>query len=270
MLLETPVELTNAQYHAHPAVSKSHLDAIARSPLHYWEKYLNPDRQPEPPNPAFIIGSAAHSLVLEPQAFVRDFAVAPEGINRRTNEGKAQWAAFESQAGGKTIIDGETYRQAQAIAAAVANHPAAGPLLREGQAEVSVLASDPETGVAIKCRPDWLRDDGWIVDLKTTSDASPAGFGKSVANFRYHVQAAWYLDTMTAAYGEAPSGFIFVAVEKVAPYAVGVYRIEAEAIAMGRRHARRNLTDLVACREANRWPDFGAEIQSLVMPRWAV
>ena len=31
-----------------------------------------------------------------------------------------------------------------------------------------------------------------VIDVKTTSDASPEGFGKSSWNLGYHVQAAFY------------------------------------------------------------------------------
>lgn len=260
--------MTNAEYHRHPAISKGHLDAIAKSPAHYKARYIDgikPDY-----SPAFVIGSAAHSLILEPENFARDFAVAPEGINRRTNEGKAQWAEFESNAGRRTIIDAETYQQAKAIAAAVHRHPAAGRLFEIGEAERSIITTDSETGAQIKCRTDWLDHQGLIVDVKTTEDASPDGFAKSIANYRYHVQAAWYWDCIEAAYDVEPAGFVFVAVEKKPPYAVGVYLIGPDSMSVGRQLARRDLRRLIACRDANHWPDYGDDVQSIEIPRWAM
>lgn len=267
--IAVPARMTNAEYHAHPAISKSHLDAVAKSPLHYWDRYLNPDREPEPENPAFVIGSAVHAAVLEPHVFQSDYLVAPE-INKRTKDGKAEWEAFQAANAGKTVLSAEDFALCQRIAAAVHRHEAAGPLFKGGTPEFSVIGTDPETGAAIKCRPDFLRDDGLVIDLKTTSDASPDGFGKSAANFRYHVQAAWYMDTLEAVFDERPEGFIFVAVEKAAPYAVGVYRIEAPAIEVGRRLARRDLQTLIDCQTANYWPDYGQSVQSLKFPRWAM
>ena len=79
------------------------------------------------------------------------------------------------------------------------------------------------TGLQCKCRPDWISADGGIlVDLKTTEDASPREFQRSIAKWRYHVQAGWYMAGIEAAYGTRPSGFIFIAVEKKPPFAVGV------------------------------------------------
>ena len=35
------LDLTNEQYHAGPGISKSKLDAIAISPLNYWDQYVS-------------------------------------------------------------------------------------------------------------------------------------------------------------------------------------------------------------------------------------
>jgi hypothetical protein len=58
--------ISNEQYHADPAVSASHLHAIARSPYHYWSRYLDPNRKPVEPTAAMRLGSLVHCAVLEP------------------------------------------------------------------------------------------------------------------------------------------------------------------------------------------------------------
>jgi hypothetical protein len=41
---------TNADYHADPAISASHLKAITQqSPYHYWSRFLDPKRPPMEP-----------------------------------------------------------------------------------------------------------------------------------------------------------------------------------------------------------------------------
>jgi hypothetical protein len=35
---------TNADYHADPAISASHLKAVMQSPYHYWSRFLDPKR----------------------------------------------------------------------------------------------------------------------------------------------------------------------------------------------------------------------------------
>jgi hypothetical protein len=122
-----------------------------------------------------------------------------------------------------------------AMGRTVLRHPAAAMLLGlPGKAETTHMWTDASTGLECKCRPDWLTDDGSIVvDLKTTKDASPRGFKQSVANYRYHVQAAWYLHGLEQATGKRPDQFIFICVESTAPYAVAVYAADAEMIERG-------------------------------------
>jgi hypothetical protein len=166
--------MDNADYHAHPAISKSHLDLIARSPLHYWARYIDENRVPQEATPAMRLGTALHTHVLELDSWDKDIAVSPFGIDRRTKAGKEMWAAFEADSKGKTLITSDDAEQVMAMGRAVHSHPAAAMLLNlPGKAETSHFYSDPVLGLELKCRPDWLTNDGKIVvDLKTTDDAS--------------------------------------------------------------------------------------------------
>ena len=51
-------------------------------------------------------------------------------------------------------------------------------------AEYSFIATCPETGLELKCRPDGLlREAGIVLDLKTCLDASYHGFEKTIRNY---------------------------------------------------------------------------------------
>jgi exodeoxyribonuclease VIII len=114
-----------------------------------------------------------------------------------------------------------------------------------------------------------LTDDGrLLVDLKTTEDASPRGFAKSIAQWRYQVQAAWYMDGVEQATGTRPEQFLFVCVEKKAPYAVAVYAADAEMIAAGAQTAARDLDVLATCKAANAWPGYSDQIEPISLPPW--
>jgi hypothetical protein len=256
--------LTNAEYHARPEISKSGLDLIRRSPLHYWNRYLNPDRQLEPPTEAMVIGSALHARVLEPLLYDTEYVVAPEGIDRRTKEGKLRWADFEAEAEGRTVLKGEDAARIELMAAAVHRHPAARTILRiPGQCEQSYFWTHDETGEACKCRPDWHSDDRRLIaDVKTTDDASPRGFMHSVLKYRYHVQAAFYSQGLGA------EQFLFIAVEKKPPFACAVYVTPPEFMERGLKEASEDLRLLATCRAENKWPGYGDEIQPLTVPNW--
>lgn len=258
--------MNNAEYHRHPAVGKSHLDAISRSPLHYWARYVDPNRVEPEPTAAMQLGSAVHTKILEPHLFEQEYALAP-AVDRRTKDGKQAWA--DAAAGGATLLSAADWDVLLGMDDAVRRHLAASRLLgRAGAAETSHLWVDSVTGIQCKCRPDWLTEDGWVVDLKTTEDASPSGFAKSAANFRYHVQAAWYLDGLRAC-GLEPKGFIFIAVEKRPPYAVATYLAADDMIAAGQAEARRCLDRIAECRANDNWPGYGDTVQLLSLPKWA-
>jgi len=257
-------------YHRHSAVSKSHLDQIARSPLHYWARYLDPNRVDPEPTPAMAIGSALHTHVLELDTWEDRYVMMPDGIDRRTKQGKLEWEAFSVASTGRTVLSKADGQLIMRMGQAIYGHPAAAFLLqRPGQAEQTYLWTDEATGLECKCRPDWMTTDGQlIVDLKTTEDASPAGFRKSVANFRYHVQAAWYLDGLERATGKRPEQFIFVCVEKKPPHAVAVYAASAEMVAIGAITAEADLARLALCKEAGDWPGYSNQIEVIDLPPW--
>ena len=184
---------------------------------------------------------------------------------------------------GKTILEDELFYQLINMRDAVYAHPSANKLLTKvpGKAEISAYWHDPETGELCRVRPDYWREDGYIVDLKTTADASPEGFAKSVANWNYHVQAPYYIEGMTYAAMQAEieiapiKGFVFLAVEKDAcvvngeAKGVGVYILDADAIQQGRNDFRKYLNTYVRCSNENKWPGYSSKVEVLTLPKWA-
>ena len=262
--------MDNTEYHAHPAVSKSHLDLIARSPLHYWARYLDPNRVAPEPSAQMRLGTALHTHVLELSRWDEEIAVAPGDINRRTKEGREQWAAFECNSAGKTVITADDAEVVMAMGRSIMRHPGAAMLLGlPGKAETTHMWTDATYGVECKCRPDWLTDDGSImVDLKTTRDASPRGFRRSIGDYRYHVQAGWYMHGVEQATGKRPDQFIFICVESTAPYACAVYASDAEMIERGHEQAMKDLGKLAVCRAADSWPSYSDQIETISLPGW--
>jgi exodeoxyribonuclease VIII len=249
---------SNADYHADPAISASHLHAVAASPYHYWSRFLNPDRPPSVQTAAMKLGSLTHCAVLEPDELSKRYGIAPD---RRTSAGKA--VAAEMEAAGIEAVTASEMEQALAMAGSVRSHQAAAALLRDGKAEQSFWWDDTPTGLRCKCRPDWYNGTT-IVDLKTTADASPKGFAKSVANWRYHIQQNHYLA------GTFAERFVFIAVEKTYPYAVGVYELDETAALHGEAERRNNLQTIADCRAISEWPGYGNTIQPLSLPSWAM
>lgn len=180
---------------------------------------------------------------------------------------KAEWEKVNEH---RTILNPEQWKTIHAMRDALMAHPAANALLTgvPGEAEKSVYWIDATTGVLCRCRPDWWRDDNLIVDLKTTEDASPEGFARSIAKFRYDVQDAFYTDGVQQATGKRPKAFVFIAVEKKPPYGVGVYVLDAETKDLGRAQYQHDLRVYAECVRTGEWPGYGDKIQTISLPAW--
>jgi hypothetical protein len=201
---------------------------------------------------------------------------------------KAEW---ERVNGHRSIMTPDEWDTVHRMRDAIHAHPAASKLLTgcKGVAEYSAYAHDPLTGVLRRVRPDFWRFDGIVVDLKTTEDASPEAFARSIANYGYDMQHAYYLDTLalaleqsardTGAGGcdfdmrttkrpDSAKQFVFVVVEKKPPHAVAVYVLDDESVAIGRAKYHDALTTYSECDLRGEWPGYGEAVQMIALPQW--
>jgi len=248
--------MTNDEYHQSPGISKSGLDLIAKTPLHY--KY-NQDHQEEKDDdtPAhFLIGSALHAAVLEPDLF-RQTYLPDIKIDRRTKTGKKIHAEFLESAKDKTILTSTQWKQVNNMTKAVLHNQEASDLLQNGEPEKSVFWNDPDIDILCRCRPDWWRNDEILIDVKTTNSAAPDAFRYAIGRYRYDIQAAFYIDGCNAIFPEKPiSHFVFIAVEKSPPFAVAIYSLDAQSIIAGRDVYKKDLATYKECIENNRFPGY--------------
>jgi exodeoxyribonuclease VIII len=259
------------EYHDHPAISRSGLDSVSQSPRHYWQKYLNPNREKEDESKALAFGKAFHALVLEPHNFDAQAVIEPEDINKRTKAGKESYENFLSLAQNRSIITKDDHNTMKEMASAVLDHPGARILLEgKGQCEPSLFWIDEEIGVECRARFDWLREDGLIVDLKTSISAKPSEFERHAFNFRYHVQAAFYLEAYRRVFKKEPEGFAFIVPEKKAPFCVSTFYASPEFIEAGTLQYRKDLRTYAKCKKANNWHGYDDTLLPLSLPSWAL
>lgn len=256
--------MSNADYHAQSAISKSGLDLIARCPALFKHRRENPIE----PTAAMRMGTLVHTAILEPHDLC-NLVVAPK-IERRSNAGKAEWAAWQLENEGKQIVEADELDTLRAITAAVHAHPGAGKALAMlASVEDSIFWQDEDTGIDCRCRPDGVLSNGLIIDVKTTKDARPDEFAKSIANYRYHVQAAFYADGYLTHHGTPPKGFMFIAVEPFEPYLVACYVASPEMIIRGRADYKRDLATYARCLKTDTWPGLPESPVKIDLPRWA-
>ena len=254
------VTMTADQYRAADGLNFSSLKILSdRSPAHF-RAYMSGQSERET-TPAMRFGSLVHSCILEPDK--ADYVVRPEGMVFTTKEGKG-WRDSQT----KEIVTATEEKTIKSMRDSVYSHPMASRLLCGGRAEQSLFARDSK-GVMRKGRLDYLTDSGNVViDLKTCEDASPDGFGKNVANYSYVKQAYWYLK-LAKLCGLKKDAFIFIAVEKTAPYAVACYQVPDDLLEGAGTIIEADVQKFINCRMSNEWPAYGDGIQTLILPSWA-
>jgi hypothetical protein len=254
-LLREPAEV----YHAK---SKEHLTSHALadfrdSPLLYRKKQLglvvDEDR------PAFQVGRAAHTLILEGRdAYRRRYAFGGP-TNPATgkpfdsrSQAYQEWAARQA----KPALTDRQAALVEELAAAVQRHPVASELLAEGVPE-GVVRRDYRN-VPCQARLDWLHPAKGLVDLKTCDhlkdlEADARAFG-------YLHQLAFYRALVALATGEQVPVYL-IAVEKREPYRCGVWRIDPNVLAVAEQDNEAALERLVRCRQLDHWPTGYEELR---------
>lgn len=256
-------DIPEVTYHADPALSQSAAKVLLDCPARYRWQLDNPP----PFKGVFDFGHAAHAKVL---GVGLDLVIidAPDWRTKAAQEAKA-----EAHATGRVPLLRKDAATVDAMAARLEAHDGARAILTsEGMAEQSMWWLDEQTGIECRGRIDWLAEVGGglaIVDYKTTGDASPDGFAKSVANYGYRLQAAHYIDGLAAITSIPDAPFVFIAQEKEPPHLVGLYTLADYDVQTGRDRMRTALDLLAHCRAHDEWPGYSPDIQTLTLPRWA-
>lgn len=262
--------MDEVEYHAHPALSSTQARQLLRAPK--WFDYSR--SAPRVHKKEFDVGTAAHTKVLGTGwpivAIPKEILSADGGV--RTKAAK-EWVE-KARADGQVPLKQEIVDEVDAMAESVLAQPSARLLLeQEGIAEASVFGVDEATGVETRSRFDFLgtgpgRRVG--VDLKTVrGEATASAFARTVADRSYHVQDAWYTDTLEFA-GEHIDAFAFVCVEKEPPYLTAVFVLDDDYREMGRAAAKRARELYRRGVDSGIWPGHPGEIQIVRPPQFVI
>ena len=264
-----PVEVAYNQpefdYRRAEGVNQSSLKKILESPAHYQAAL----KFRLIPTPAMEMGTALHALSLDGQeAFDGAYIQKPDGINLSTKAGK-EWKASVGRrkilaTGGKD----DPWNSVQGMAKSLRRLEWFNPDQKDYIKHNEVSVYWDEAGVHCKARLDRvLIEAGIVLDLKTTDSVEPELFTKKVVSLGYDFQLATYLSAAEAAFGK-PFKFIFVAVERKAPYAVTLFEADEEMVAEGRRKFDKAIRLLKECEASGEWPNKPAMIHKLTYPSW--
>ncbi len=223
------------------------------------------------PKPEYDFGHLVHELRLGKG---QGIAVV-DAPNYNTKA--AQKARDEAHAAGKTPALPKQIVAALRMVLACNRHVIAGPLFAKGHAETSFYQTDPDTGVRLRGRTDWITlfDFGQgeqlvIVDYKTSTTADPDELERKFWTYGYFRQAAWYIDLVAAVMHTDPV-FVFVVQEKEPPYLPAVIEYTPDAIAEGRAQNRQAVDLYAECAAADAWPAWPGNdhVQPISIPPWA-
>ncbi len=250
-----------AIYRAWSAINASSLRTMRdKSPMHMRYEQMHGRTETE----AMKIGTAAHAAVLQPDLFETDYVEIPTFSGAGTRAAKEEWLAEHE---GEIFLKADQLALVGRLCDAVRNHPRASALC-EGQAETSMVWTDPNSGVLCKARPDMLSTrTSAVVDAKFVRDASPDAMSKALWQYGYALQAWFYL-TGARECGEPRDKFIVVAVEKAMPHAIGVYVIGDATLQAASDQLGILLETYATCLASNEWPGYRG--QFLDLPEWAL
>jgi hypothetical protein len=263
-------DLPHEQYLQHPALSFSGAKVLVQpgGPA----RFAYEREHGRPPKDEFDVGHAAHDAVLG----VGPELVVVDAADWRTTAAKEQREL--ARASGKVPVLPKTAAQVADMARALRQHPVAARLLHptSGEPEVSLFWRDDTHGVDRRGRVDWLRKpdgDGRLIvaDYKTCQSAAPAAIARSVVNYGYHQQAAWYRDLIVGLGLARSAPFLFVFQEVAVPYLVHVIELDPATLAMGDDLNRRALALFADCTGGDVWPGYNdGGITQVSAPAWAM
>ena len=260
-------EISRAAYDQHPGERWSRLKNLRKSALHYQHalKHAGPDTD------ALRMGGAIHCALLEPEFFASRY-VTYAGDKCKGEGARKAWAEFQAAHSHMVILSADEWTRAHAVAAAVRSHSDAGQLLAKGRAEVPLTWTDERTGIACKCRLDWVTPKHQTVEIKSALNIEQHSFANMAWKYGYFHQVEYYDQGLAAQLGttsEDIESFI-VAVESSPPYDVCVFCPDSESMYAAREELGGFLAKLKECRALDRWPGRYAERTFLTAPRYVL
>lgn len=255
------VSISNTDYFSNEALGSTDLKKILRSVSHF--KYEK--EHPKEPTKSMKFGTAFHLAALEPKLFKETFTICPEFSGKGSRLAKTEWLAQNET---KLILDNDDMTSIMEMLKKLSAHPIASKLLADGKAEEAYFWEHKDSGLKLKCKPDFLRSGRLVADLKTTVDANLEAFQRTSMNYKYHLSAAHYLDGISTVLNETYDTFYLIAVENEPPYEVQVFDLDEATIEKGMQLRERAITKLMETREGKIPEGYSNGIVPLGLPPW--
>ena len=202
--------------------------------------------------PAYVLGRAAHLLILEGRRTFNDGYAIGGPINPRTGnpfgsttKAFQEWAAAQ----GRPVLTHDQVYLIEQLASGVSMNSIATEFLSSGVAEGVVRGRYMD--MACQIRMDWFAADRGLVDLKTCDDLT--WFESDARRYGYAHQLAFYRAVLKEVAGEQFPVHI-IAIEKREPHRCGVWRIGDDVLDIAQRENEDAIERLNRCVEKDQWP----------------
>lgn len=270
-------------YHKHPALSESGLKTLLDCPARYYYKYLSGDYEPKE-KPNFKIGKACHKYILEGEdAFYNEYWHNPYSDLTKTEIVRILQDKFgydctikkypvidlmdmlltsEGIEKKPSHLNQNELNQVVGTARAIKqNKKAYNAFHQKGESEISLFWIDEETGLMLKCRPDFLPADHKLVpDYKTCQSVNPEVFYGDFIKYGYHIEAAMYMAGIKAVFDDDVKTFFFVAQEKEPPYITQIYVPDDAIVTYGDKAVRLGINKFIECQEKGFWGAYSESV----------
>jgi len=233
----------------------------------WWNSTLNPNREPVDTK-ALTLGKAAHTIFLEGLKVAEKYFAVDRLPNTGEGSRKAKNAfAAAAEDEGRALIREADWETATKLAEALFENPLVCAAFSDGKPEQTLICQDPETGVWMRARPDWLPDDvTHLPELKTARNASQPGFQNAIKDYGYHIKAAHLMECCKLVGLGTPKTFTHYVIESEPPYLVAIHTIPRESLEWGMTQRRAALHRFAECLEKDAWPGYPAHAQETGLP----
>lgn len=275
-------ELPYEDYHnfglEHKALRSSYLKTLKQSPAHLKYALENPKEETE----ALRQGKLIHSAFENPEKFMDTYIIEPvfsgytqkgdltTSLNcKEVKTKRDQW--YSELQKDALVLSSSDASMIIGMINSVKNHRLAKNLLKNGVREVSGFVQDPETGITLQFRPDFIHESGYIIDLKSTRDASESYFKRQIFSdfgFMYILQSAHYTYVAKLLGLQRSDCFTFIAIEKTPPYGLNVFPLGAAHLEIGERWRAKLTKQYAECLQSNNWPSYDFKAINLEIPQY--
>jgi exodeoxyribonuclease VIII len=243
--------ITNEEYLKAEGLSSSAIKTLLKCPEKFESQYIKKKTKGKSTK-AMDQGSLIHTYILEKHLFLDRYFPA-------TFKDRRSKAYLEAKkiAEGKEVVAKKYYESCELIDEKLSKDPVGKNLFTYGKIEQSYFWKDPETGILLKSRPDFISiNDNYIVDIKKTKCCEESDFQRSIEKYKYYIQAAMQLDAYKAVTGKSHLNYIYFAIEAEEPFVFSIFTLGDDFIEEGRKEYKRGLQLYLECMKNNYWPGY--------------